>query len=74
MAEQNMRRWGSWTASNDCRNKSGILKGEGELEVEIGVGNGGQTQACLRGVVKVRAYMSKIDERHFESLYEGIGP
>jgi hypothetical protein len=50
------------------------LEGEGELQVEVAVGDGGEGETCLGGIVQMGADRGKVDERHVDFATAVIGP
>mgnify|MGYP001635887026 CR=1 FL=1 len=45
---------------------AGVLEGEGELQVEVAVGDRGEGETGLGSIVQVGADSRKVDERHLD--------
>lgn len=74
MAEYRMRRRRCRASAHNGGDVAGVLEGLAQLQVEVAVGDRGETQAGLGGIVQVGAHGGKVDERHLERLLRAIGP
>jgi hypothetical protein len=62
-------------ASADHRgNVAGVSESEGKLEVQIAVGDGGESETGPGGIVQVGHSVGEIDERHVEFATVAIRP
>lgn len=56
----------SRTSAGHGGDVAGVLEGEGELQVEVAVGDRGEGETGLGSIVQVGADGRKVDERHLD--------
>lgn len=64
-----MYRGRSRASADDGGEVAVVLEREGEFQVELGVGDGGEAETSLAGIVQVRADVGEVDERHLEKRF-----